>query len=249
MFQLFDVFGIQQDDKSDNAIALNPTEHMLTGNFPCLPDDGTTITFDRETALACEDYQLITWDHPMVRGAMDLVLSDEIGNSSIGLLKNPSIPVGTFFLECLYTVEATAPAKLQLGRYLPTTPIRILVDKNGNNLADKVSEAALDKQLTPAKKQIALQLVKALKGQVAPLTEKAEQHANKLVAAIQQKAIDTMHRTLDSEFERLTALAAINPSVRQAELDFIKDQQKALADYISHAQLKFEAIRMIVVTH
>ena len=249
MFQLLDVFGIQQDDKSDNAIALNPTEHMLTGNFPCLPDDGATITFDRETALACEDYQLITWDHPMVRGAMDLVLSDEIGNSSIGLLKNPSIPVGTFFLECLYTVEATAPAKLQLGRYLPTTPIRILVDKNGNNLADKVSEAALDKQLTPAKKQIALQLVKALKGQVAPLTEKAEQHANKLVAAIQQKAIDTMHQTLDSEFERLTALAAINPSVRQAELDFIRDQQKALADYISHAQLKFEAIRMIVVTH
>jgi len=87
---------------------------------------------------------------------LDLVLSDEIGNASIGLLQNPALPVGTFFLECLFTVEATAPAHLQLGRYLPTTPIRVLVDKNGNNLADKVSEDILDRQLTPVKKQIAL---------------------------------------------------------------------------------------------
>ena len=58
---------------------------------------------------------------------MDLVLSDEIGNASIGLLKNAALPTGTFFLECIFTVEATAPSHLQLGRYLPTPPVRILV--------------------------------------------------------------------------------------------------------------------------
>lgn len=249
VFQLLDIFGIQQDDKSDNAIALNQTEHMLSGNFPCLPEDGTTITFDRDTALACENYQLITWDHPMVRGAMELVLSDDIGNSSIGLLQNPALPVGTFFLECLFTIEATAPANLQLGRYLPTTPIRVLVDKNGNNLADKVSEAVLDKQLSPVKKQVALQLVKALKAQVSPLVEKAENHASTQVLSIQEKALASMQSTLNEEFSRLTALAAINPSVRQEELDFITLQQDELSNYIEKAQLKFEAIRMIVVTH
>jgi len=249
MFQLLDVFGIQQDDKSDNAIALNPSEHMLSASFPCLPEDGTTITFDRDTALACENYQLITWDHPMLRGAMDLVLSDEIGNASIGLLQNQALPVGTFFLECIFTIEATAPANLQLGRYLPTTPIRVLVDKAGNNLAEKVTEQVLDNQLSPVKKQMALQLVKALKAQVAPLVEKAESHANSQVAVIQEKALANMHVTLDEEFDRLTALAAINPSVRQEELDFIKLQQEELTNYINKAQLKFEAIRMIVVTH
>jgi ATP-dependent helicase HepA len=249
MFQMLDVFGIQQDDKADNSIALQPTEHMLNSNFPCLPEDGTTITFDRETALTCENYQLLTWDHPMVRGALDLVLSDEIGNASIGLLKNTALPVGTFFLECLFTIEATAPSHLQLGRYLPTTPIRILVDKNGNNLADKVSENVLDQQLTPVKKQVALQLVKALKAEVTPLVTKAEAHAEPQVAAIQEKALKSMHLTLDEEHQRLTALSAINPSVRQEELDFIKLQQNELTNYITKAQLKFEAIRMIVVTH
>lgn len=249
MFQVFDVFNIAQDDKSDNAIALQPTEHMLTGNFPCLPDDGTTITFDRETALACEDYHLLTWDHPMVSGAMDIVLSDDTGNSSIGLLKNPALPAGTFFIECLFTVEATAPGELQLNRYLPITPIRILLDKNGNNLADKVSEDVLDKQLTPVKKQMALQLVKALKSQVSPLVEKAEHHASTLIDDILENANNNMTKQLDAEWQRMSALKAINPSVRQEELDFIKTQQAELTNYIEKAQLKFEAIRLVVVSH
>lgn len=248
MFQILDVFGIQQDDKADNSIALQPSEHMLTGNFPCLPEDGTTITFNRHTALACENYQLITWDHPMVRGAMDLVLSDEIGNASIGLLKNPALPAGTFFLECIFTLEAIAPSNLQLGRYLPTTPIRILVDKNGNDLADKVSEAVLDQQLSPVKKQVALQLVKALKSQVTPLVTKAEAHAEQQVSTIQQKALHSMQTAMDEEHQRLTALKAINPSVRQQEIDFISMQKSALAEYIEKALIKFEAIRLIVVS-
>lgn len=249
MFQIFDVFGIQQDDKADNAIALNPTEHMLSPNFPQLPEDGTTVTFNRDTALACEDYQLLSWDHPMVTGSMDLVLSDEIGNASIGLLKNPALPVGTFFLECIFTVEATAPAQLQLGRYLPTTPIRILVDKGGNNLASKVSSAVLEQQLTPVKKQVALQLVKALKGEVQPLVTKAEAHAEQQIPAIAEKARTRMQESLTQEYERLAALAEINPSVRKEELAFIKLQQEELNNYIDKAQLTFEAIRLIVVTH
>jgi len=249
MFQALDVFGVQQDDKADNAIALNQSEHMLNSNFPCLPEDGTTVTFDRETALVNENYQLLTWDHPMVRGVMDLVLSDEIGNASIGLLKNEALPVGTFFLECLFTVEATAPAHLQLGRYLPTTPIRILVDKNGNNLADKVSEKVLDKQLSPVKKQMALQLIKALKTQITPLVAKAEVHGEQHIVEIQKKSLTAMQNKLSLEQQRLTALKAINPSVRQEEIDFISQQQDELSHYIDKAQLTFEAIRMIVVTH
>lgn len=249
MFQALDVFGVQQDDKADNAIALNQSEHMLNSNFPCLPEDGTTVTFDRNTALINENYQLLTWDHPMVRGVMDLVLSDEIGNASMGLLKNEALPVGTFFLECLFTVEATAPEHLQLGRYLPTTPIRILVDKSGNDLAEKVSEAVLDKQLTPVKKQMALQLVKALKSQIGPLVTQAESHGKKQITAIQAKALTNMQTKLEQEQQRLTALKAINPSVRQAEIDFIAHQQGELTHYIDKAQLTFEAIRMIVVTH
>ena len=248
MFSVFDVFGLEQDDKADNAIALHPSDHMLSSNFPNLPDDGTTVTFDRQTALSCEDYQLLTWDHPMVVGSMDLILSDEIGNASIGILKNPSIPVGTFFVECIFTFEGMAPSELQLGRYLPTTPIRILLDKNGNNLSDKVAEDVLDGQLSPVKKQVGLQLAKALKSQIPGLVEKAESFSELQINALQQQAMTSMNEALEEEHQRLTALAKINPNVRQSELEFIRHQQTELTHFIEHAQLKFEAIRLIVVS-
>lgn len=248
MFSVFDVFGLEQDDKADNSIALNPSEHMLSANFPCLSEDGATITFNRQTALSNENYQMLTWDHPMVRGAMDMILSDETGNASIAILTNPAIPVGTFFVECIFTLEAMAPSELQLGRFLPTEPVRILLDKNGNNLSDKVGESVLDNQLSPVKKQTGLQLVKALKGQIPDLVEKAETFSKLKIEDMQQKALSSMTNSLDAEHKRLTALAVINPNVRQSELDFIRHQQEQLAHFISNAQLKFEAIRLIVVS-
>ena len=249
MFSVFDVYGLEQDDKADNSIALHPSEHMLSANFPCLPEDGATITFDRNTALSCENYQLLTWDHPMVRGSMDLILSDETGNASISILKNPALPVGTFFLECIFTFEAMAPSQLQLGRYLPTTPIRILLDKSGNNLSDKVGESVLDNQLSPVKKQTGMQLIKALKGMIPNLVEKAEGYSTEQVNALQQQALTAMNTNLNDEHKRLSALAAINPNVRQSELDFIKHQQVELTHFINNAQMKFEAIRLIVVSN
>ncbi|TLU67326.1 RNA polymerase-associated protein RapA [Thalassotalea litorea] len=249
MFSVFDVFGINQDDKADNAIALTPSEHMLSPNFPGLGEDGTTVTFERQTALSCEDYQLLTWDHPMVRGSLDLVLSDEIGNASLAILKNPAIPVGSFFIECIFTLEGMAPSELQLGRYLPTTPIRILLDKNGNNLAEKVNETGFDQQLKPVKKQTGMQLIKALRSFVPPLVEKAERLGKQQVNELQQRAMTKMQTSLQEELTRLQELAAVNPNVRQSELDFIATQQQQLSHYIEHAQLKFEAIRLIVVSH
>ena len=124
-----------------------------------------------------------------------------------------------------------------------------MVDKGGNDLADKVSADVLDKQLTPVKKQVALQLVKALKEQVAPLVEKAEKHAESQVQSIQQSAANNMQNALNEEHERLSALKQINPSVRQDEIDFIEHQISQLRHYIDKAQLKFEAIRLIVVSN
>ena len=49
---LFDIVGINQEDRSDSLIILTPSDHMLVPDFPGLPQDGCTITFDREQALS-----------------------------------------------------------------------------------------------------------------------------------------------------------------------------------------------------
>ncbi len=84
---LFDIIGINQDDRGDNMIVLTPSDHMLVPDFPGLSEDGITITFDREVALAREDAQFITWEHPLIRNGLDLILSGDTGSSTISLLK------------------------------------------------------------------------------------------------------------------------------------------------------------------
>ncbi|MCK8349852.1 RNA polymerase-associated protein RapA, partial [Erwinia amylovora] len=49
---LFDIVGINQEDRSDNLIVLTPGDHMLVPDLHGLPEDGCTITFDRNQALS-----------------------------------------------------------------------------------------------------------------------------------------------------------------------------------------------------
>ncbi|MEC8139633.1 MAG: helicase-related protein, partial [Pseudomonadota bacterium] len=139
MINVFDTFGVSQEDKGENTIILKPTEHMLNPSFPCLKDDGITVTFDRSTSLSQEDAHFISWDHPMVQGSLDMICDDDFGTASVALLKNKKLPAGTFFVELIFIAEAMAPKALQVGRFLPPTPIRILLDKGSNNLADNVA--------------------------------------------------------------------------------------------------------------
>lgn len=152
---LFDIIGINQDDRGDNMIVLTPSDHMLVPDFPGLSEDGITITFDREVALAREDAQFITWEHPLIRNGLDLILSGDTGSSTISLLKNKALPVGTLLVELIYVVEAQAPKQLQLNRFLPPTPVRMLLDKNGNNLAAQVEVETFNRQLNAVNRHTA----------------------------------------------------------------------------------------------
>jgi ATP-dependent helicase HepA len=63
---LCEAFGVDQEFHSEEALILRPSEHMLTGHFPYLQEDGTTITFSRDKALAREDMEFASWEHPMI---------------------------------------------------------------------------------------------------------------------------------------------------------------------------------------
>ncbi|WP_438806295.1 hypothetical protein [Sodalis sp. (in: enterobacteria)] len=120
---LFDIIGISQKDRSDNLLVLKPPDHTLVPDFPGVPEEGCTITFNRDQALAREETQFISWEHPIIRNGLNLVLSSESGNSALSLLKNKALPVGTLLLELIYVVESQVPRNLQLNRFLPATPL------------------------------------------------------------------------------------------------------------------------------
>lgn len=58
-------------------------------------------------------------------------------------------------MELIYVVEAQAPKQLQLNRFLPPTPVRMLLDKNGNNLAAQVEFETFNRQLNAVNRHTA----------------------------------------------------------------------------------------------
>jgi ATP-dependent helicase HepA len=245
--KMFDEIGVNQDDRGENALVLTPGDHMLVSSFPGLPNDGMTVTFDRDTALSRDDMFFLSWDHPIMRGGIDLILGSEIGATSVALLKNKALPVGSILLELIFVAESAAHS--QLYRFMPPTPIRLLMDKNGQNLGEKVAFDAFNRQLTPVNRHLGSKLVTASQPVIHGLIGKGQAIAEQLKMSIVDEARSQMAQTLQQDLDRLEALKAINPNVRDSELDYLRDLQAELHHLIDQTQLKLDAIRFIVVTH
>ena len=61
---------------------------VSTESFPGLPRDGLMGTFDRARALRREDMSLLTSDHPVVNGSVELFLAGDHGNCSFGIWRD-----------------------------------------------------------------------------------------------------------------------------------------------------------------
>jgi len=246
---LFDIVGINQEDKSDNLIILTPSDHMLVPDFPGLPQDGCTITFDREQALSREDTQFISWEHPIIRNGLDLVLSGDTGSCAVSLLKNKALPVGTLLTELIYVVEAQAPKNLQISRFLPATPVRLLIDLKGNNLSSQVEFESFNRQLNAINRHMASKLVNAVQNEVHSVLRLSEPMVEKEAKLLIESAKDAADKALTLELSRLEALKAVNPNIRDEELDIIEEERQQLMTNIDQATWRLDAIRLVVVTH
>ncbi len=246
---LFDIVGINQEDRSDNLIILTPSDHMLVPDFPGLPQDGCTITFDRDQALSREDAQFISWEHPLIRNGLDLVLSGDTGSCAVSLLKNKALPVGTLLAELVYVVEAQAPKHLQLTRFLPPTPVRLLMDRKGTNLAAQVEFESFNRQLNAVNRHTSSKLVNAVQADVHAMLQQAEAlvetQARQLITDAQEQADLQLRR----ELERLEALKAVNPNIREDELTALENQREQVLSNLHEANWRLDAIRLVVVTH
>lgn len=246
--RLFDVLGINQDDKGENCLVIHPSEHMLVANIPGLPSDGATITFDRETALSRDDVHYLSWEHPIIRGGMDIILSGDTGTTSVSLLKNKALPAGTMFLELIFLVEAPASEHSQLQRYLPTTPVRVLLDKTGKDLADNVDFDTFKNQLKPVNRHLGSKLVNASQKAIHPLLAQAETIAQEKMAVIKEQANARLIQAVEQDITRLEALKAVNPSIRSEEITYLQDLLAQSSNMLNHTQLQLDSLRFIVST-
>ncbi len=243
----WDAFGVKHEPGPGRSTVLHPGRHMLHDRFPGLPADGLTATFGRADALAHEDREYLTWEHPMVRGAMEMLTSSDLGDAALTVVRHPDFRPGTPLLELLYLVECAAPAELGAGRFLPPTCIRLLLDARGTDRSAELSRDVLQGQCLVHKRRLAETLLKTLSDTLRHLFDRGSALAEEAGRGIVDSALTGMRQQLGDELSRLRALAAVNPSVRDDELEQLEARHALLAEHMGNARVRLDAARVVVM--
>jgi ATP-dependent helicase HepA len=248
MEDVFDCYGVDTEFHSLDSFIIKPSDHLRISHFPNLSEDGMTITINRSIALAREDFQFLTAEHPMVLGAMDLVISSETGNASVNVVKHPSLKAGQFLLECLFVVECSAPPELQVGRFLPPTPIRVLIDQNRQDLTDTVDyDDLIDAGINFDKGKI-VAFINNQRHHLNQMLNVAEQRAKTDKQTLVQDATRDMLASLAEEIKRMMRLQKVNPSIKPEEIEHLKEMTMLAHDNMESAELKLDAVRFLITS-
>jgi ATP-dependent helicase HepA len=245
MNRIFDHFGVTVDDIDARTFRLAPGQ-LFTDSFPCLPEEGTTVTCDRTRALGREDIGFLTWDHPMVRGAIDLTLSSEKGNSSIVVWKDPSIDAPAILIEAIYVLESVAPPRLHVDRFLPPTPVRVLVDLSGKDCSKQFGHETINKYCGDEEAFRLKQDPALLQALVPEMLRAAKTHACTQKSVRLKTAMSQAHERLDGEAHRLKELQKVNPNIRKEEIKIAENVIAEVTRHIAKADLRLDAVRLIL---
>ncbi len=246
--QLAQQFGLEHDDHSEGAVILHPGDHMLMEAFPHLPEEGLTGTFDRQRALEREDMHFLTWEHPLVRDAMELIAVGDFGSACVCTLPVKGLPSGSLLLEAFLNPVIHAPAALQLDRYLPGYGERLLIDNRGRQLQSKVSHAQLNTLCQTIKRKLIPALLREVREPLAQLLNASETQAESLQNTWRQEASERYLDARASERQRLEALSRRNPDIDDKALmafDEITARGKAA---LGSMQLNISALRLAIVS-
>lgn len=240
--KVFEHFGVEMEDLAPRTYLLHPSRTSKEA-FPSIPDAGISITFDRKRALSREDVSFISWDHPMATGAIDMVLSSGTGGASFGVLRRTGSHA--ILLEVLFVLETIGGQNLHVDRFLPKTPLRVVVDHTGDEVTDLYPVEAFDKQLIPGKIDDFIHN-KTLMDTILPkMITAATKFAEVLGATEISNGLQQMRLTLDHEIARLKSLHQKNKNIRPEEIQIARKEQTTLDLLIRNARIRMDALQLI----
>lgn len=241
--RMLDHLGVEVEELGSRSYLLKSGAGQ-SSTLPGLTPEGAMFTFDRSRALSREDVGFLSQDHPLVRAAIEAILGVETGNSVFGVWKS-DLP-GAVFLEAHVVLECVAPPRLHADRFLPATPLRVVVDQaladRGDDDEFRAAPLAVGDVFglidTPVfkKKHLPAMLAKAL--------EIAATRKESLILAACHKATEQF----TAEIERLRDLSEINHSIAPSEIESLDSAKSSLLAALSESTLRLDSLKLVLRT-
>ncbi len=242
LLDVFDHFGVHIEELAPHTWQLSP-QGIITDSFPSMPAEGMIATRDRRRALGREDVGFLTWDHPMVTGAMDLLLGAETGNCAFAVL--PFASDRTLLLELVFVLEAIAAPRLHVDRFLPTTPIRLLVNHKLEDVSAIHPASSFEHKLKKGSPYKLIENPDIARRTLPDMLQHGTALAETQAVALRKSALKEMNHLLGHEVQRLKTLRQVNDHVRPEEIQLAEAQQAELTAAIQQSRLRLDALRLI----
>ncbi len=239
-----DRFGLTMDSiNGKRAFSIIPGPELSLDDFPGIPAEGLSFSFDRDFCLHREDLAFMSIDHPVISVAMDLAL--EIEEARCAYVEWLGSPAQGYALELIYILEAQAPAKLQINRFLPPQAIRIFLSWNGEDLSAQLplfDRAVLRRGPAENWNEIRSEL----EDHLPQLLDTGVSVAAKKVKKVLSQARSTAEMSLGAEIQRLKALSEINAGISAAESQHIIENLASIDAAILQAELRLDSLRLVL---
>ncbi|MGL1887600.1 MAG: RNA polymerase-associated protein RapA [Reichenbachiella sp.] len=242
MTKVFEHFGIEMEDLAPRTYLLHPTGTNRE-SFPSIPDEGISITFDRKRALSREDISFVSWDHPIVTGAIDMVLSLGTGAAGFGVLR------GTegegILLEVIFVLETAGKHGVHVDRFMPSTSLRVVVNHSGDEVTEDYPVDLFNKQLIPGRVDYLIENETLVDTIFPDMMKTATEIGEQLSLKEIEGGLDRVSQTLDHEIARLAALFKRNKSIRRDEIRTALEEKHVLTSLIGSARIRMDSIQLI----
>ena len=237
-----DAFGLEVTDLGGDCITIAPGDHMLVPDLPHLPEDGFMATTHRDVALSRDDVQFLSWEHPFVDQALELITSGPAGNAAAGYVESHDYKTGDCIIQLQFAARCAAPRALQLERFLPPDAMHLTMTPTGDL---KVNEPELSEFVLPLKRGTARGLVEQKEGQIRPLITKLEKMGMGQLDKMIERALGKAQETYDDRRQRLVALSKHNPAISESSIKAIDQEELKILDAIRSAQLVLDSVRLV----
>ena len=239
--ECFEPFGVHVEDMDDGSLLLDP-EFLATDALAGFADGPRRVTFERALALQREELDLLRMDHPLVAGAVDLLLAGESGNAAF--LVDPALPARSVLLEAVYVVECIADVKLDTPHHLPPTPLAVCVDSRlaPRDYAPSAPALLRARERAPDISRYRRHLAQLVPPMLARADALAAGRTRDIIAA----AVAQARAALDARVQRLHALAALNAAVSPEEIAGAETTRAAILGALDRARPRLDAVRMAV---
>ncbi len=229
----------------DGSLMLHPSDEVQVQGL-AIPEDGMTLTFEREQALVREDMAFMTYEHPLMQSIFETINSGSFGNASVATLQTKAMPEGLLLLEVNFRVEAIAPKMLNLTTYLPKPMLRVFISQQGTDFSEKVTPQMITPYIQRLDKSRAGQVVKARREVIEQRYDQAVNLANAQLDEISCEAIERFNQRFEREIERLQFLQTINPNVRDSEIHQLKRLHEQGLQALGQLTLIPDSIRVLI---